>query len=340
MSDPRSGGLAFLAALIAALSLAACAPVVQQAARPSAAFAGPRLQGDRFVSFDGTELGLSRWEAEGEPWAVIVGLHGMNDYGNAFWLAGPWWARRGVTTYAYDQRGFGRSPQRGVWGGEALMTEDLRTLCALARRRYPHAVIAVVGESMGGAVAIDAFASDRPPEADRLVLLAPAVWGWSNQPFVNRAALWVSAHTLRSHALEPPGFITEHIRASDNEAELRRMGRDPLMIWGTRPDTLYGLMNVMEHADRRIGQVRSPMLYLYGARDEIIPEDATRTAVARLPASAHTAYYPQGWHILLRDRQAETVWADVLAFLKDPATTPPSGAGRIPTAPHRRQSGE
>ena len=39
----------------------------------------------------------------------------------------------GVATIAYDQRGFGRSPQRGIWPGKDLMVEDLRTVVALAR---------------------------------------------------------------------------------------------------------------------------------------------------------------------------------------------------------------
>ncbi len=313
--------------------LVGCAPLVQQAGRPALGFTGPRLDGNRFVSFDGTVLGLSSWQAEGEPWAVIIGLHGMNDYGNAFWTAGPWWAKQGVTTYAYDQRGFGRSPDRGVWGGESLMTEDLRTLCALVREQHPHALIAVVGESMGGAVAVDAFASDRPPDADRLVLLAPAVWGWSTQPPLYRMALWLGAHLMGGHALEPPEIVTEHIEASDNLPELRRMGRDPLMIWGTRPDTIYGLVNMMEHANRRVGQVRAPLLYLYGQHDEIIPAEATRAAVRRLSAPARTGYYADGWHILLRDYQGKAVWTDILAFLKDPAAPLPSGAGPVPGAP-------
>jgi alpha-beta hydrolase superfamily lysophospholipase len=305
---------------------------VQKAGRPQLGFAGPRLEGDRFISFDGAALGLSRWEAKGEPWAVIIGLHGMNDYANGFWMAGPWWAERGVTTWAYDQRGFGRSPRRGVWGGEPLMTEDLRVICALARKAHPHAVIAVVGESMGGAVAINAFASDRPPDADRVVLLAPAVWGWSSQPVINRVALWLGAHLLGGRELEPPSFVTEHIQASDNLPELRRMGRDPLMVWGTRPDTVYGLMNLMEHANRRAGEIGTPVLYLYGKHDQIIPEDATRTAVARLKPNARTAYYPDGWHILLRDYAAEGVWGDILAFVKDPAAPMPSGVGPVPGA--------
>ena len=110
-----------------------------------------------------------------EPWAVVIGVHGMNDYSNAFHLAAPYWAADGIATYAYDQRGFGRSPGRGVWGGDALMTEDLRTLTALVRQRYPRAIIAVAGVSLGGAVAIEAFASDRPPVADRLVLLSDGI---------------------------------------------------------------------------------------------------------------------------------------------------------------------
>ena len=51
----------------------------------------------------------------------------MNDYANAFHMAAPYWAERGVATYAYDQRGFGRSYGRGEWPDEDSMREDLRT---------------------------------------------------------------------------------------------------------------------------------------------------------------------------------------------------------------------
>ncbi|HWD68058.1 MAG TPA: alpha/beta fold hydrolase, partial [Caulobacteraceae bacterium] len=134
--------------------LAACVPTLQQAERPGAGFSGPRLEpgAHAFVSFDGARLGLTEWDAaNGRPWAVIVGVHGMDDYANAFHLAAPWWAEQGITTLAYDQRGFGRSPHRGVWSPEKLSVEDLRTIVALARAKYPGATIAVAGESLGGA---------------------------------------------------------------------------------------------------------------------------------------------------------------------------------------------
>lgn len=319
--------------LLTILALGACAPVVQRPQLPPPSFQGPRLEGDRFISFDGAALGLSHWDVpRGEPWAVIVGLHGMDDYANAFHLAGPYWAARGIATYAYDQRGFGRSPERGVWGGDKLMMEDLRTFTALIRARYPHAIIAVVGESLGGAVAIEAFASDRPPDADRLVLAAPAVWGWSSQPLAYKVALQAAAHLAPAKVFTPPGFVTEHISASDNEAELEAMGQDPLMIWGARSDALYGLVNTMQHGWNDVGRVRAPTLYLLGEHDEIIPEKPALQAARRLAAGDRTAYYAQGWHLLLRDKQAHNVYDDIAAFVRDPASPLPSGAPPIPGA--------
>lgn len=313
---------------------AACSPLIQRALTPSGAFAGPAFSGDRFTSFDGAELGLTAWRAEGayadDPWAVIVGLHGMDDYANAFHLAGPWWARQGITTYAYDQRGFGRSPQRGVWAGEDLMTEDLRAACALVRRRHPKAILAVAGESMGGAVAIAAFASDRPPDADRLVLLSPAVWGFSQQPLPYNVMLWTASHTFPGYVANPPSFLTRHIWASDNVRELIRMGRDPLMLYGSRFDTLYGLVALMETAWRRIDQLKVPTLYMYGAHDQIIPPSAAISAAARLRPPGRTLYYQHGWHLLLRDLQAQTVWTDTEAFIRDPSGPMPSGAPPMP----------
>src|SRR4051812_40953875 len=115
-----------LVPILLALALGGCTTMsLQQAGQPPIGFAGPRLEPDAVVSFDGARLGLMSWQAEGEPWAVVVALHGMNDYANAFHIAGPEWAKAGVTTYAYDQRGFGRSPRRGLWAEESVLVDDL-----------------------------------------------------------------------------------------------------------------------------------------------------------------------------------------------------------------------
>ncbi|RAK58617.1 alpha/beta hydrolase [Phenylobacterium hankyongense] len=323
-----------IAVLFATLMLAGCTPLmVQQAGRPPLGFQGPRLDTDSVTSFDGTRLGLMRWEAKGEPWAVVVGLHGMNDYANAFHLAAPWWAEQGITTLAYDQRGFGRSPGRGVWAGDELMDEDLRTVVSLARRAYPHAIIVVVGESMGGAVAAETFASDRPPAADRVVLLSPAVWGWREQPLPYRTLLWFAANFTASKVYTPPRWLTRKVSPTDNREELIAMGRDPLMVWGARSDTLYGLVGMMDRAADAVGRIGAPVLYLYGAHDQIIPKKAALRAVKTLKPTDRTAYYAKGWHLMMRDHQGPAVWADIAAFIRDPAAPLPSGAPPIRGAP-------
>jgi alpha-beta hydrolase superfamily lysophospholipase len=236
-----------------------------------------------------------------------------------------------VTTYAYDQRGFGRGPQRGIWGGQPLMAEDLRTLTALVRARHPKATIGVLGHSMGGAVAITAFASDRPPAADRLIVAAPAVWGWTEQPLTNKVALWLAAHVLPALELSPPEWLARKIHASDNIPVLIRMGRDRNMIFKTRVDAVYGLMQLMQQADDDVGQVRLPMLFLYGAHDQIIPKKAAFHAARALQHKDRSAYYPHGYHLLMRDLEGPTVWADVLSYLKDRSAPLPSGVGPVPT---------
>ena len=110
------------------------------------------------------------------------------------------------------------------------------------------------------------------------------------------------------------------------------MSRDPLMIWGARPDALYGLMGLMQRGWAETGQTRVPTLYLYGARDDIIPKSAAIPAAARLRPPGRTGYYANGYHLLLVDRQASKVWDDVLAFLRDPAAPLPSDAPPIPRA--------
>ncbi|KQS55591.1 lysophospholipase [Brevundimonas sp. Leaf363] len=322
---------AALAMVLAALG--ACAPYVQPPLHPAADFAGPaiRPRDDNtgvLVMEDGARLPYLHWAPEGRPTAVVVALHGMNDHDASFRLAGPWWAEHGVETYAYDQRGFGQAPGRGLWAGQDRMVEDVRQAVALVRGARPGVPVVVIGESMGGSVAVAAFASDRPPAADRVILLAPGVWGWSSQPLANRAALWLAARAMGDLALEPPEFVARLIRASSNTAELVRNGRDPDSILATRFDAVSGLVDLMETASRHLGDIRTPALLMYGANDQVVEKGPMKLALQRAgsPPNLRTAYYEKGWHLLNRDLDAETVYRDVLAYLADPAAPLPSGA--------------
>ncbi|MGB3625277.1 MAG: alpha/beta fold hydrolase [Henriciella sp.] len=287
---------------------------------------------NRFVSFDGSELGLSVWEARsGAPDHVIVGLHGMNDYANAFHLIAPWMAERGVTTYAYDQRGFGRSADRGVWPADGLMQQDLRTAIALAQAEHPGTPVTIIGISMGGAVAMTVFGSDDPPMGvDRLILSGPGVRGWGALNPLYSSSLWIAAHVRPGWVVRPPKGVK--IEPSDNIEMLRALWFDPLGLKDNRIDQVYGLVSLMEQAHKRVPNLPSsvPTLLTYGAKDIVIPPDAMKRTAKILPEHVQTAYYQDGYHMLLRDLQAEVVFADILAFMENPSVERPSGAPSLP----------
>ncbi|MFJ6023126.1 alpha/beta fold hydrolase [Brevundimonas sp. NPDC092305] len=322
------------AALAAATALAACAtPLVQSPMTPPPGFAGPAVEGDALIMDDGARLPLARWApTSGQPpTAVILALHGVNDSRASFRLAGAWWAEQGVETWAYDERGFGEAPGKGVWPGEARMTQDLRVAVRLARAAHPGVPLFVAGESMGGAVAISAFASDDPPDADGVILMGPAVWGWSSQDPLNRYSLRLAAGLMGDKTIEPPSWIVRERLASDNMVELYRTGRDPASIIAPRFDALYGLVDLMESATVKLGQVRAPTLLMYGGRDNVVQKRPMRLALERAGdrPGFRTAYYPNGWHILNRDLQAEVIYRDALAWVRDSAAPLPSGAGPV-----------
>lgn len=316
-------------ALLVALWLSACAPTV---AEHGAVVTAPTVADDRLVMADGAKLPLRAWLPEGPPKAVVLALHGFNDYSNAFAEPAATWKAQGIATYAYDQRGFGAAPNRGLWPGSRTLVGDLETAAALVQARHSGVPLYLLGESMGGAVLLVASAEGRTPSADGLILVAPAVRGPQTIGALARGALWLFAHTIPWLAGQPGNIGT---RASDNIEMLRRQSADPMVIKETRIDAIYGLVALMGQALDAAAEVRQPTLLLYGANDDLVPEGATQMMLERLPASRpperwRLALYPGGFHMLLRDLDAAAPIGDVAAWVlarqRDPTAPLPSGA--------------
>lgn len=306
--------------LITVAVLAACAPT-RMTVGPSAMTPVLTQTGTGFAArmADGAWLPVRVFKAD-RPRAVILALHGFNDYSNAFAAPGPgpWFAEQGITLYAYDQRGFGRAPGHGYWAGEKTMVRDAATMVRLLRDRHPGLPLYVMGVSMGGAVTMNLAASPDAPKIDGLILAAPAVWGWHSMNLLYRSALWTAAHIAPDQRLSGQGL---GIMPSDNIEMLRGLGRDPLVIKETRIATVYGLVGLMDDAYRLAPKISVPVLYLYGANDELVPRPPTAHAVVALAAGDPVLTFhcfESGWHMLLRDKEREVVWKDILRWIKAP----------------------
>ena len=303
-------------AIVLVLVLAACAPQFQPRGDQKMT---PVMADEFLVARDGMKLPLRHWDADAHftnPRAVIVALHGMSDYSNAFDMPARVWAKLGITTLAYDQRGFGRNEQPGVWAGADVMRADLNDAVAAARARYPNVPVFALGESMGGAVVLTALASAQPPAADGAILVAPAVWSRADMPLLYRVALFFGAHLFPNMVLDnsAAGRVV-NIVPSDNVPMLRALGRDPLFQKQSRPGTLFGLVNLMDEARGAVPASPPPILLLHGLKDQIIPVKPTAAVIAALGNKATIKTYPAGYHMLLRDLEGETVDHDVADWI-------------------------
>jgi alpha-beta hydrolase superfamily lysophospholipase len=322
--------LGLVAVLSFALILAACSREPEAMHAPAAKPVPPELLINAIRMDDGAMLPLRTWMPKGNPRWIVLALHGFNDYSHAFEDLGKAFAEQGMATYAYDQRGFGDAPDRGLWAGTWRLAQDLAEAAKLLRARWPDVPLVVLGESMGGAVAIVAetgAAGTEKPGADAYVLLAPAVWGRSYLNVFERGVLWLAYNVVPGVTLTGQSL---HIMASDNIEMLRELSRDPKVIKETRVGTIEGLVDLMTMAQNEAPKFDARALILYGGHDEIIPEAPVRDFVNNLPPAKpgrrRVAWYPHGYHMLARDLEAQTVLADIISWIYNPKASLPSGA--------------
>jgi acylglycerol lipase len=291
----------------------------------------PPVTDGAFTMPDGTKLPYRAWLPDGSPRAVVLALHGMNDSRDAWEYPAPDFARAGVAVFSPDQRGFGTMPDRGRWAGRVQMADDARAMALLLRSRYPHTRLILMGESMGAAVLMVLAAQPDPPPVNGYVLIAPAVWGRAEMNVFLRVGLWFLSNTFPSATVTGGGGFV-HVWASDNHEAIRRLSDDPLTIHDTRWDTIRGLVNLMDAALADAPHFHGPALFLYGGHDELIPKKATVATWRALPPNVQEAYYPAGYHLLLRDHERITPIEDILAWITRPDTPLPSGADRAAAA--------
>jgi alpha-beta hydrolase superfamily lysophospholipase len=303
--------------VLALTSLVQCAP---RYLTPGPAIVRPAIEPGAVLARDGTALALTSWTVE-SPKAIVIACHGVNDYGNAFDAPAAILKAQGISTYAFDERGFGDTPVKGRWPGSQAFRDDLSDVIAAVRAGHPGVPVYVMGESMGGAVVLSWAAETGANDVSGLILVAPAVWGWHAMNPLYKTTLWIAAHIAPSRVLTGRGL---NIWPSDNIPMLRAYSQDPRVIKATRIDVIYGLVTLMNEGYEAGKAVKAPVLVLYGKKDQIVPKAPVLHLVDALGSNARFVLYPKGYHMLLRDLEGAEVSKDVAAWIGDKSTALPS----------------
>jgi len=213
------------------------------------------------------------WKAA-NPTAVLVAIHGFGLHKCAFKQFAQRMQQDGISTYALDVRGFGgwmQSDRRSPVSFPDTM-QDLRMVVESIRQEAPDTPIFLMGESMGGAIALS-FAAANPVMVEGVISSVP-----SNERF---RPLRTAARIAASYILSAGGKINlgnvlvsrvtknEVIRRSwqnDEQAKLKVTVQDLLRI--------NGFMKGSRNMARQIDKL--PVLFVQGHRDDLVKPAGTQ----------------------------------------------------------------
>ena len=195
---------------------------------------------------DRTGLFVNRWLPAGAAKAIVLLAHGMAEHGGRYARLGDALCGAGFGLYAHDQRGHGKTAERGTPGyfadhdGWCAVVSDVATLQQHINQAHPGVPVFLLGHSMGSYVAqsyllhhsaslhgaILSASNFQPPMLYRAASLIARFERWRQGP-TGRSALidWLSFGSFNK-AFKPNR--TRYDWLSRDPAEVDAYAADPL----------------------------------------------------------------------------------------------------------------
>ena len=261
----------------------------------------------------GVRLFRHSWQPDSPARASVVNLHGLGDHSGLYVTLVEHLVGKGYAVHSFDQRGHGRSAgQLAYIESWADYREDLGTFLATVRNAARDLPLFVIGNSLGGLVALE-YAMMHPDGLDGVVAVSPPL-GRVGVPPILMALGRVMSRVWPRFSLEA-------------HMDLGNLSRDPQAAAELVGDPLFhrkGTARLSTEVTAAISRVqagapsfRVPVLLLHGGEDRMVPPDGTRRFFAALGAPDRTFHeYPGAYHALFADLDAGRVLADLEQWLE------------------------
>ncbi len=247
-----------------------------------------------------------------KPRASVLCIHGLGLNTDAFNSLGVRLAKRGIATYAIDVRGFGSWLQNK--GHEQLnfkATLGDIGVTAQAIKAANQLPLFILGESMGGAIAIQA-AAEYQAELNGLISSAP-----SGERFDTTGTDLKVAVEFMTGPKKQFDIGKSIIDQATNNQELRHIWQtDPLNRQDLSADELMqfqAFMNKSPDAAKKIDSV--PVLVLQGTLDKLVKPEGTWQIFNTVASKQKTFIALPSEHLVLEDGQTKTTKYDERAAL-------------------------
>ncbi len=220
------------------------------------------------------ETSFTSWPASGkQPIAAILSIHGFGLYKESFAGFAKRMAGRGISTYAIDVRGF------GSWKGEPGEDKkldfyqtmmDLRSAIYWVKTMNPGVPVFLLGESMGGAIALQATALF-PEYVSGLIASVPGSQYYGGK----KTAMEVALRMVRPNSKFNVGDKVIE-RATSNKNLRDNWAKDPRAKLEMTPKQMTQFAAFMNQSDEMAKRIESvPVLMLQGGRDKLSKADGT-----------------------------------------------------------------
>jgi len=267
------------------------------------------------------------------PTAAMLCIHGLGLNSGAFNDFGTRMAHKGVLVFAIDMRGF------GAWmkekDGEKLDFDgslaDIKQTLTAIRAENPGLPVFLLGESMGGAIAIKAC-SEYPELINGLISSAPGGSRYKE----GRTDLEVGLHALRPrHQFDIGKGIIE--QATKDPALRKLWLSDPLNRADLSAAQLIKFQLFMDGNDAAVRKITTtPVLVLQGTLDKLVKPDDTWKIFTNLTTVRRMLIALRSEHLVLEYGSAKSEiydakTAELVANWMRNAVTPSSEYDDVPT---------
>ncbi len=252
------------------------------------------------------------WIPMEKPRAVLLCVHGLGFSSKSFTQFGSRMAGRGFAVYAIDVRGFGewmKHPSDSQVDFEACLLDIESGLRAL-HKAYPKTPVFLVGESMGGAIALRA-ASRYPELVNGLVSSVPS----SDRYAKLSSEMVVGARYLENKNQEMSIAPVVMNRATADPALRAKWEAEPTNRLKMTPKELKQFDDFMKgNQDAAALIANAPVLMLAGFKDKLVKPEGTISLFNELSTQDKLLMIVgDGEHLLLEENQLTDSFAQLIS---------------------------
>ena len=214
------------------------------------------------------------WSESGvTSWAVLLCLHGLGLHKEVYEPFARKMARVGVKTYALDLRGFGsyRNAPYGTTLDWKSSLGDIETAVKAIRKENPSLPVILLGESMGGAMAIHEAATF-PGLVDGVIACVPSGMRYSEKSEEIRTAVGLLRGPSKPMNVAPSLLK----RVTENTGLQEQWMSDEKSRLLLSPKELITFQYFMNQTGSKAAKMHDlPVLMVQGGQDKLVKESGT-----------------------------------------------------------------